>query len=143
MTKRIFKNGKWTVEEDPIAKTDGRIDAPVAMLHEEQEPPLDMSQLPFKKILNNKLVIHIDPYTRPKGQRVHAPDVAKRSPTKGTVVAIAQGILDIEVGDKILYSQYAGYLLRFAGLPLFRVIGYEEVISVLNENTPEISMEGA
>lgn len=144
MTKRVFTPATgWTVIEDAPARTDGSLKAPASVMEEAPEPQIDMTQLPFKRVLNNHLIIHIDPYMRPKGQKTHVPDSAKRASTKGRVIAIAKDITDIEVGDKVLYSQYAGYLLRFEGFPLMRVIAYTEVLSVLNDDSPEISMEGA
>lgn len=96
---------------------------------------------PFKRVLNSHLILQIDEFKY--SGRIHIPDNAKRSPTKGIVVAKADDITDIEVGDKILYSQYAGYLLKFEDTPLCRCIGYSEVLSVLNDDAPEISTEGA
>lgn len=96
---------------------------------------------PFKKVLNSHLILQIDEF-KYSGKLI-IPDNAKRSPTKGIVVAKADDITDIQVGDKVLYSQYAGYLLKFEETPLCRVIGYSEVLSVLNDDAPEISTEGS
>ena len=95
---------------------------------------------PFKKVLNGHLMIQIDDF-RYSG-RIVVPEVAKRKPTKGVVVGVAENITDIQIGDKILYSQFAGYLLKFEDTPLLRCIGYEEVLAILHENSPEVSSEG-
>lgn len=96
---------------------------------------------PFKRVLNDHLMIQIDEFKY--SGRIVVPDTAKRKPTKGVVVAVADNIKDIEVGDKILFSQFAGYLLKFEDTPLLRCIGYTEVLSILNPDAPEIESEGA
>jgi co-chaperonin GroES (HSP10) len=96
---------------------------------------------PFKRVLNNHLVVQINEF-RYSGKLI-VPDSAKRKPTTGTVVAKADNITDIEVGDKILFSQFAGTLLKFDGIPLCRVISYEEIIAPLNADAPELESESA
>jgi co-chaperonin GroES (HSP10) len=96
---------------------------------------------PFKKVLNGHLMISIDNF-RYTGKIV-IPERAKALPTKGRVVGIADDITDIKVGDKILYSQFAGYLLKFDDTPVLRCIGYNEVLAILHEDSPEIAAEGA
>jgi len=98
-------------------------------------------KLPFKRVMNDHLIVQIDDFRY--GGRIVIPETAKRKPTKGVVVAVADNITDIVVGDKILYSQFAGYLLKFGDLPAFRCIGYAEVLAILNEDAPEIEAEGA
>lgn len=96
---------------------------------------------PFKRVLNNHLIVQIDQFQY-TGKLV-VPDSIKRKPTTGHVVALADDITDIQVGDKILYSQFAGYLLKFSGIPLGRMINYSEVIGVLEEEAPDLESEGA
>jgi co-chaperonin GroES (HSP10) len=71
------------------------------------------------------------------------PDMAKRKPTKGRIVAIADNITDLQIGDRILYSQFAGYALVFENLPVMRVIGYEEVLGILKKDAPDLVLEGS
>lgn len=96
---------------------------------------------PFKRMLNGHLAVEIDDF-RYSGKIV-IPENAKRKPTKGRVVAVADDITDIKLGDKVLFSQFAGYLLVFDGMPKMRAIGYAEVLAVLNEDAPEVLSEGA
>ena len=96
---------------------------------------------PFKRVLNDHLIVQIDSFKYTG--RIIMPETAKRKPTKGVVIALAKNITDIEVGDKILYSQFAGYLLKFGDMPTFRCIGYAEVLAVLDNDAPEIEAEGA
>lgn len=95
---------------------------------------------PFKRVLNDHLIVQIDEF-RYSG-RIAIPETAKRKPTKGVVVAVADNIKDIEVGDKVLFSQFAGYLLKFEDTPLLRCLGYAEILSVLNDDAPEVISEG-
>lgn len=111
------------------------------LLEREAAPEAPVKTHPFKRVLNDHLIVQIDSYKYTG--RIIVPETAKRKPTKGVVIAIAGNIKDIEVGDKILYSQFAGYLLKFGDLPVFRCIGYAEVLAVLNEDAPEIEAEGA
>jgi len=96
---------------------------------------------PFKRVLNDHLIVQIDEF-RYSG-RIVVPDSAKRKPTKGVVIAIADNIKDIEVGDKVLFSQFAGYLLKFEGTPAARCISYSEVLGIVDQSAPEIEEEGA
>ncbi len=95
---------------------------------------------PFERLLNNHLAVAIDKFVY--SGRLVIPDNAKRMPTKGIVVAVADNINDIQVGDRVLYSQFAGYLLVFEGMPAMRMLGYEEVLSILKKNAPELVKEG-
>ncbi len=100
-------------------------------------------KLPFKRMLNSHLVIRLDEFRRPPGSRIVIPEKYQKSSTKGNVVAIADDITDIKLGDKVLISQFAGYLLAFDGLPLLRVVGYTEVLGILHGDSPDLSSEGA
>lgn len=100
-----------------------------------------MRRWPFKRVLNGHLMIEIDNFKY--GGRILIPDKAQAKPTKGTVVGIAEDITDIQLGDKVLYSQFAGYLLKFDDTPALRCIGYNEVLAILNDDSPEIVSEGA
>jgi co-chaperonin GroES (HSP10) len=109
----------------------------------EREPTVEapVKSHPFKRVLNDHLIVQIDTFKYTG--RIIVPETAKRKPTKGVVIALAKNITDIEVGDKILYSQFAGYLLKFGDMPTFRCIGYAEVLAVLDNDAPEIEAEGA
>jgi len=100
-----------------------------------------MTKWPFKRMLNGHLAVVIDEF-KYKGSIV-IPEVSKKKPTKGRVISVADDIGDIKIGDKILYSQFSGYLLVFDDLPIIRVLGYSEVLAILNEDSPEVLSEGA
>lgn len=113
--------------------------APAAAFVDTDSEPVNF-KLPFKRVLNGHIVVKIDRF-KYKG-RVGIPDNAKRKPTTGSVVGVASDVTDVEMGDKILYSQFAGYLLKFQGLPLLRCIGRDEVLAVLFDDSPEVESEG-
>jgi co-chaperonin GroES (HSP10) len=94
-----------------------------------------------KRMLNSHLLIHIDSFGY-KG-RIIIPDKQKHRPTKGLVVNVASDITDIHVGDRIVMSQFAGYLIKFENVPAARVISYSEVLFVVDQNSPDIESEGA
>ena len=95
----------------------------------------------FKRMLNGHLIIHIDAF-KYRG-RIIIPEKAKHKPTKGLVVSKASDITDIEVGDRVVISQFAGYLLKFEGTPMARCISYSEVLGIVDQSAPEIEEEGA
>lgn len=99
------------------------------------------ARLPFKRMMNGHIAVKIDEFKY--SGRIVVPEIAKRQPTKGLVIAVADDITDVRVGDKILYSQFAGYALRFEGQVLMRVLGYSEILAILNDDSPEVVSEGA
>jgi co-chaperonin GroES (HSP10) len=90
----------------------------------------------FKKILNGHIIVQVNEFSH-KG-RIIVPDTAQRKPTTGRVIAKAEDVEQVEIGDKLLYSQFAGYALHFEGYPMMRNISQEEVLAILNEDAPEI-----
>ena|SRR5260370_38098353 len=104
--------------------------------------PVDTEfEIPFERMLNDHLAVVIDDFHY--SGKLIIPDNARRKPTKGRVVAVADNIKDIKVGDRILYSQFAGYLIVFEGLPVMRIMGYAEVLSILKKKAPELIAEGS
>jgi co-chaperonin GroES (HSP10) len=118
-----------------------QLSAAKALLEREAKPEDTVKTHPFKRVLNDHLIVQIDTFKYTG--RIIVPETAKRKPTKGVVIAVAANVTDIAVGDKILYSQFAGYLLKFGDMPMFRCIGYSEVLAILNDDAPEIEAEGA
>jgi chaperonin GroES len=105
------------------------------------QPNNDDVENPFTRVLNDHIVLAIDNFHY-SGKLV-IPDTAKRKPTKGRVIAIADNIKDIKIGDRVLYSQFAGYLLIFEGMPPLRVIGYSEVLGLLKQDAPDLVGESS
>lgn len=95
----------------------------------------------LKRVLNNHVFVKIDNFQY-KGSII-IPENAKRQPTKGIVVGVSADIIDIVVGDRVLYSQFAGYLLKFGETPLCRCLGYTEILGILESDAPILTVEGA
>lgn len=144
MTKRVYSVEKgWTITDDPepVRKADA-VRAPQQIYEDKEEAPIRPEQVPFKKIFNGHLIVQMEPFKKRKDAMIVTPEVAKRRSTTGRVLALAGDITDMHIGDRILYSQYAGYLLVFAGLPPMRVIGRDEVLGLMKEETPDLLSEG-
>jgi chaperonin GroES len=104
--------------------------------------PVDTSfDHPFERLLNSHIAVAIDKFVY--SGSIVIPEVAKRRPTKGLVVAVADNVTDIKVGDRVLYSQFAGYLLIFENMPAMRMLGYEEILGILKKDSPELVSEGS
>ena len=67
------------------------------------------------------------------------PDSAQEKPHEGTVVAVARGrrredgslsLLDVTVGDRILYGQYTGSEIKLAGEE-YLIVREDEVLGIL------------
>lgn len=142
--KQVYRDGQWVLEQDKPLMTGMELPkAPASVYEDEEVIEFDTKNLPFKQVKNRHIVVMIDRYKKPINSRVVRPQKAQGAPTKGTVVALDEdNIKDIKIGDKILYSQFAGYLLAFEGIPLMRTIGYDEVLSTLKDDTPELMLEG-
>jgi len=105
-------------------------------MNKANEAKAALRRIPFERMLNQHLIVEIHAFKHTG--RIIIPDKAQRSPTKGTVICVADDITDIKVGDHILYSQFAGYLLNFEGLTPMRVMGYNEVLAILHKDAPDI-----
>lgn len=68
------------------------------------------------------------------------PDMAKEKPTTGEVVAVGPGARhegkrlepDVEVGDIVVYSKYAGNLVTLGGVEVL-LLREQEIFAVLRE----------
>jgi chaperonin GroES len=66
------------------------------------------------------------------------PDTAKEKPQEGTVLAVGPGRfedgnrvpLDVQVGDKVLYSKYGGTEVKYAGEE-YLVLSARDVLAVI------------
>jgi len=64
--------------------------------------------------------------------RIIVPDTLKRRPTTGTILAVGDNVYDmLKVGTKVVYGMYSGTVISFKGQPAFRILGQDEVLSVV------------
>lgn len=75
--------------------------------------------------------------------RVIIPEVSKRRPTTGTILEVGKDCYEeFQPGQKVVYGLYSGTVLEFKGWDpetriIFRVLGQDEILSFVNEESPE------
>jgi co-chaperonin GroES (HSP10) len=143
MPKDLGEHGKQRLEEI-AAKPDAFEGYKDMVVREDERPPDETITRIFKKVRTDHLIVRIDEPLRKVG-RVIIPGNKQTKPTTAVVLLKDSRIpdSDIAVGDRVLFGQYSGTLLKFKGAPYCRSITSEEVIAVLNDETPELEMEGA
>lgn len=68
-----------------------------------------------------------------KGGTIIIPDESKRNTTTGTVLAVSyEGIMEVKVGDKLLYTSYTGTPFNFCDCDL-RVMVEKDAIAILKQ----------
>ena len=76
------------------------------------------------KPLGDRVVIRVLEQEEKTASGIFLPDTAKEKPSQGEVVAVGPGkvqddgkrvALDVKVGDKIIFSKYAGTEVKFEG----------------------------
>jgi co-chaperonin GroES (HSP10) len=98
----------------------------------------------IKRVHNGHILVKIDEF-KYRGNII-IPEAAKRQPTKGIIIALDPNLeetMGLHVGDRITYSQFAGYLLKFADVPVCRCLGSNEVLLSLENDAPVVTAEGA
>ena len=98
----------------------------------------------IEEVLNSHVLVKIDAFRY--GGAIVIPDEHKRQPTKGIIVAISKDLeetMNLHIGDRILYSQFAGYLLKFDKTPIARCLGGNEILMKLKRDSPIITVEGS
>jgi chaperonin GroES len=64
--------------------------------------------------------------------RIIVPDTLKRRPTTGKILAVGDGVYDmLKVGERVVYGLYSGTVINFKGQPAFRILGQDEVLSIV------------
>lgn len=76
------------------------------------------------KPLNDRIVVRRDDADKKTPGGIHIPDANQEAPVQGEVVAVGTGAilpdgsrrpLDVDVGDKVLFSKYAGTDVEVGG----------------------------
>ena len=57
--------------------------------------------------LADRLVVRPDPAAEMSGM-LHVPDIAQERPARGTIIAIGPGVVDLAVGNRVLYGHFTG-----------------------------------
>ncbi len=67
-----------------------------------------------------------------KGASIVVPEISMRRPSSGTVVSTGARVEVIKCGERVLYSNHAGYAMNFKQQTVFRIMHEHEVLSLLH-----------
>lgn len=75
------------------------------------------------KPLGDRVIIKALPLEEKTKSGIIMPDTAKEKPQEGEIVAVGPGkvekgvriVLDVKVGDRVIYSKYAGTEIKYEG----------------------------
>ncbi|MCU1600760.1 MAG: chaperonin Cpn10 [Frankiales bacterium] len=90
------------------------------------------------KPLEDRIVVQAVVAVTTTASGIVSPDTAKEKPQEGTVLAVGPGRfedgarvpLDVNVGDKVLYSKYGGTEVKYAGEE-YLVLSARDVLAVI------------
>jgi co-chaperonin GroES (HSP10) len=80
-----------------------------------------------------------------KGGLIIAPETSQRRPTSGTIVSAGWRVRHLHVGDSVLYSNFAGYVvdLARAGRPVtLRILHESEILSGMEGHLTLSNLKG-
>lgn len=91
------------------------------------------------KPLGNRVVIRVLEQEEKTASGIFLPDTAKEKPSQGEVVAVGAGkvqddgkrvALDVKVGDKIIFSKYAGTEVKFEGTK-YLIVSERDILAII------------
>lgn len=91
------------------------------------------------KPLGNRVVIRVLEQEEKTASGIFLPDTAKEKPSQGEVVAVGPGklqddgkrvALDVKVGDKIIFSKYAGTEVKFEGTK-YLIVSERDILAII------------
>ena len=91
--------------------------------------------------LGDRVVIQPTPREDMTKSGIVLPDTAKEKPQEGTILAVGPGKtlddgtrekMDVAVGDKVLYSKYAGTEFKIDGEDLL-IVSQKDILAVVGE----------
>ncbi|SCX83067.1 MULTISPECIES: co-chaperone GroES [Desulfoluna] len=94
----------------------------------------------IRPLQDRVLVERLEEQTTTKGGII-IPDTAKEKPAEGRIVAAGQGKtkedgslipMELKVGDRVLFSKYAGSEVKFDGND-FLIMGQDDILCVVDE----------
>jgi chaperonin GroES len=88
--------------------------------------------------LEDRIVVQASDAESTTASGLVIPDTAKEKPQEGTVLAVGPGRfedgnrvpLDVQVGDKVLYSKYGGTEVKYSGEE-YLVLSARDVLAVI------------
>lgn len=91
------------------------------------------------KPLGARVVIRVLEQEEKTASGIFLPDTAKEKPSQGEVVAVGPGklqddgkrvALDVKVGDKIIFSKYAGTEVKFEGTK-YLIVSERDILAII------------
>ena len=91
------------------------------------------------KALGDRVVIGELEQEEKTASGIFLPDTAKEKPSQGEVVAVGPGklqddgkrvALDVKVGDKIIFSKYAGTEVKFEGTK-YLIVSERDILAII------------
>ncbi|WP_302941380.1 co-chaperone GroES [Megamonas funiformis] len=90
------------------------------------------------KPLGDRVVIKVSEGDIKTASGIVLPDTAKEKPQEGAVVAVSEGkyvegkkvALDVKVGDKVIFSKYAGTDVKFDGTD-YLIVRDSDILAVV------------
>ncbi len=91
------------------------------------------------KPLGDRVVIRVLEQEEKTASGIFLPDTAKEKPSQGEVVAVGPGklqddgkrvALDVKVGDKIIFSKYAGTEVKFEGVK-YLIVSERDILAII------------
>ena len=91
------------------------------------------------KPLGDRVVIRVLEQEEKTASGIFLPDTAKEKPSQGEVVAVGPGkvqddgkrvALDVKVGDKIIFSKYAGTEVKFEGTK-YLIVSERDILALI------------
>ena len=91
------------------------------------------------KPLGDRVVIHVSEGEQKTTSGIVLPDTAKEKPQEGTVVAVGTGklldngqraALDVNEGDRIIFSKYAGTEIKFGGKD-YLIVSERDILAII------------
>ena len=91
------------------------------------------------KPLGDRVVIKVSEGEQKTASGIVLPDTAKEKPQEGTVVAVGTGklldngqraALDVNEGDRIIFSKYAGTEIKFGGKD-YLIVSERDILAII------------
>ena len=91
------------------------------------------------KPLGDRVVIRVLEQEEKTASGIFLPDTAKEKPSQGEVVAVGPGklqddgkrvALDVKVGDKNIFSKYAGTEVKFEGTK-YLIVSERDILAII------------
>ena len=91
------------------------------------------------KPLGDRVVIRVLEQEEKTASGIFLPDTAKEKPSQGEVVAVGPGkvqddgkrvALEVKVGDKIIFSKYAGTEVKFEGTK-YLIVSERDILAII------------